>query len=231
MNLLDTPWLPVRLRDGARTLIRPAQITAKDNPPVALDSPRADFNGALAQFLIGLLQTCLAAKNDDEWEERLERPPTKEQLDAAFSRYHTAFEVDRDGPRFMQDFEAFEKFLTKQKLKKATKPIGWLLIDAPTENTLENNADHFIKRGYVEALCPVCAVTALFTLQLNAPSGGAGHRTSMRGGGPLTTLVAVDPEGSSLPDTLWHHLWLNVLPETVPLTGNRKLDKPQHIFP
>ena len=229
MNLLDTPWLPVRLQDGTRTLIRPAEIAAKDNPPVALDSPRADFNGALAQFLIGLLQTCLAPKNDDEWEERLERPPTEEQLDAAFSRYHFAFEVDGDGPRFMQDYDKLESLNGKRK--PATNEIASLLIEAPGDNTLRNNADHFIKRGHVEALCPVCAVTALFTLQLNAPSGGVGHRTSLRGGGPLTTLVAVDPEGSGLPDTLWHTLWLNVLPETVRLTGNRKLTGPEYIFP
>ncbi|BCX83021.1 CRISPR system Cascade subunit CasA [Methylomarinovum caldicuralii] len=244
MNLLDTPWIPVRRSDGSRTLIRPAEIADSDNPPVALDSPRADFNGALAQFLIGLLQTCYAPIDDGEWEDRLEQPPLVAALDQAFARYHDAFEVDGEGPRFMQDYEALEKSLTGQKLKNATKPIEWLFIDAPTENTLENNADHFVKRGHVEALCPACAVTALFTLQINAPAGGKGQMSSIRstnkeknagkyspGQGALTTLVALDPEGSCLPDTLWHHLWLNVLPQTVPLTGNPKLSGPEHIFP
>lgn len=231
MNLLDTPWIPVRRSDGSRSLIRPAEIADPDNPPVALDSPRADFNGALAQFLIGLLQTCYAPKDDGEWEERLEQPPSMEEMEKAFSCYRVAFEVDGKGPRFMQDYEALEKTLTGQKLKDATKPIEWLFIDAPTENTLKNNADHFVKRDRVKALCPACAVTALFTLQINAPSGGAGHRTSLRGGGPLTTLVTLDPEGSGLPDTLWHHLWLNVLPQTVRLTGNLQLSEPKDIFP
>ncbi|BCX89973.1 CRISPR system Cascade subunit CasA [Methylomarinovum tepidoasis] len=232
MNLLDTPWIPVRRSDGSRTLIRPAEITDSDKPAVALDSPRADFNGALAQFLIGLLQTCYAPKDDGEWEDRLEQPPPVAALDQTFARYHTAFEADGAGPRFMQDFEKLES-LTTGKRKPACNDIGNLLIEAPGDNTLRNNADHFIKRGHVEALCPACAVTALFTLQLNAPGGGAGHRTSLRGGGPLTTLVALDPEGSGLPDTLWHHLWLNVLPEpkTVRLTGNLKLTGPEHIFP
>lgn len=231
MNLLDTPWIPVRRSDGSRSIIRPAEIADPDNPPVALDSPRADFNGALAQFLIGLLQTCYAPKDDREWEDRLEQPPTVAVLDQAFARYRDAFEVDGAGARFMQDYEALEKRLTGQKRKSATKPIEWLLIDAPTENTLENNADHFVKRGRVKALCPACAVTALFTLQINAPSGGVGHRTSLRGGGPLTTLLALDPDGSGLPDTLWHHLWLNVLPQTVRLTGNLQLSEPKDIFP
>jgi len=222
MNLIRDAWIPVRLQDGSQTMIRPAQIVARDNPPAALDAPRADFNGALAQFLIGLLQTAFAPGNDVEWEDRLEQPPMVAELDQAFARYDFAFEVDGDGPRFMQDFEPFVK---------GEKEISTLLIEAPGDNTLRNNADHFIKRGHVEALCPVCAVTALFTLQLNAPSGGAGHRTSLRGGGPLTTLVALDPEGSGLHDTLWHQLWLNVLPETVSLTGNPDLTEPEYIFP
>jgi len=231
MNLVSDPWIPVRRQSGSTDIIRPAQIVELDNPPVALDAPRADFNGALAQFLIGLLQTTWAPKDHREWEDQLLKPPTVATLDEAFCLYASAFEIDGKGPRFMQDFEAFENHLSKEELIKAAKPIEWLLIDAPSENTLKNNADHFIKRGRIKALCPRCAITALFTLQLNAPSGGAGHRTSLRGGGPLTTLVALDPEGSELPDTLWHHLWLNILPKTVKLTGNPKLAKPQHIFP
>jgi len=230
MNLLDAPWIPVRLKDGSRKHIRPADIADPANPPVALDAPRADFNGALAQFFIGLLQTAFAPADDGKWEDLLEQPPTVQELDKAFGRYRDAFEVDGDGPRFMQDFEKLES-LTTGKRKPACNEIGALLIEAPGDNTLRNNADHFVKRGHVEALCPVCAVTALFTLQLNAPSGGAGHRTSLRGGGPLTTLVALDPEGSRLPDILWHHLWLNILPQTVRLTGKPKLTEPQYIFP
>jgi len=48
---------------------------------------------------------------------------------------------------------------------------------------------------------------ALMTMQMNAPGGGKGYRTSLRGGGPLTTLVL----GDSNFDTLWHSIWLNVL--------------------
>jgi len=230
MNLIHDPWIPVRRRSGATDRIRPAQIAETDDPPAAPASPRADFDGALAQFLIGLLQTCFAPGDEGDWEDRLEQPPTVAELDRAFSRYAHAFEVDGDGPRFMQDFETFEKPGVSER-RPAESGIETLLIEAPGAQTLRNNADHFIKRGHVEALCPACAVTALFTLQLNAPSGGAGHRTSLRGGGPLTTLVVLDPEGSGLPDTLWHQLWLNVLPQTVRLTGNPRLDGPEHIFP
>ena len=230
MNLITDPWIPVRLADGTRTIIRPAEIAIQDNPPVALDALRADFNGALAQFLIGLLQTAFAPRDDDEWIDRLENPPSVETLDQAFNAHVDAFALDGDGPRFMQDLEKFEQERNGGR-KPAENSIANLLIDTPGDQTLRNNADHFIKRDRIKALCPACAAAALFTLQINAPSGGAGHRTSLRGGGPLTTLVVLDPEGSELPDTLWHNLWLNVLPRTVRLTGNPGLTGPEHIFP
>lgn len=230
MNLINDPWIPVRLADGTRTTLRPAEIVSQENPPVGMDAPRADFNGALAQFLIGLLQTSFAPHDDDQWLDLLEDPPGIDTLDNAFRIHAEAFSLDGEGPRFMQDLEPFEHAGASAR-KPAENGIANLLIDTPGDQTLRNNADHFIKRDRVEALCPACAATALFTLQLNAPSGGAGHRVSLRGGGPLTTLVALDPEGSELPDTLWHNLWLNVLPGTVRLTGNPALDTPEHIFP
>lgn len=105
-----------------------------------------------------------------------------------------AFEFDGAGPRFMQDFAlpdgASDSF-----------GISALFIETPGENALRKNKDHFIKRGGITALCPCCAATALLTLQINAPAGGAGHRTGLRGGGPLTTLLLCSPAMS-----LWHDL-------------------------
>lgn len=63
------------------------------------------------------------------------------------------------------------------------------------------------------SFCPHCAALALFSLQLNAPSGGKGYRTGLRGGGPLTTLIELQEyEGERL-TPLWRKLWLNVLPQ------------------
>lgn len=89
-------------------------------------------------------------------------------------------------------------------------PIANLLIDSPGENALKKNTDHFVKRGRTEKVCDTCAITALYTLQANAPSGGAGHRTSMRGGGPLTTLLI--PQ-DAMKQALWYKLWINVIPD------------------
>jgi len=208
-NLITDNWLPVRRASGAKEMIAPWQITDQHDtdPIVALAAPRADFNGALMQFLIGLLQTAAppTKADNDDWLDWLEQAPAPEVLQEKFERIHHAFNLNGAGPRFIQDFD---------ELEGDTKPIDALLIEAPGANTLRNNADHFIKRGGVEALCPACAASALFTLQTNAPGGGAGHRTSLRGGGPLTTLAIIDSRDSAgLPETLWRNIWLNVLRE------------------
>ncbi|MCP4406671.1 MAG: type I-E CRISPR-associated protein Cse1/CasA [Gammaproteobacteria bacterium] len=68
------------------------------------------------------------------------------------------------------------------KFDANTKKISELLIEAPGGNTLKENRDYFVKRGEVNCLCFPCIAMALFTLQTNAPSGGAGHRTSFGSG-------------------------------------------------
>lgn len=227
MNLIDDAWIPVRCADGVEKHITPYQITEghAENPIVQLNAPRPDFNGALAQFLIGLLQTACPPKDHDAWVDWLEEPPAPQQLRKAFDPYRNAFNLDGDGPRFMQDFT---------HLEGSQISIGNLLIDSPGDNTLKQFKDHFIKRGGVLAMCPSCAATALFALQINAPSGGQGHRTSLRGGGPLTTLVVYDPKGNEIGQySLWQNLWLNVLerPQLQSLSGNQKKSRMEDIFP
>ena len=72
-----------------------------------------------------------------------------------------------------------------------------------------------VKRGGAPVLSRAAAAMALFTLQTYAPSGGAGHRTGFRGGGPLTTLALPGPPPGE-PPTLWHLLWANVGPGRPP---------------
>ena len=132
-----------------------------------------------------------------------DKPPSPEELKARFSTMAHAFELDAQGEAFMQDFDL---------PKEGAKPISALLIDTPGGKTVRDNLDHFVKRDRVEAVCHSCATLALFTMQANAPAGGAGYRVGLRGGGPLTTLLSLD-ETNRKPHTLWHTLWLNVLPE------------------
>ena len=221
MNLISDAWIPIRRKSGEEERIAPWEVTTRysDDPIVALAAPRPDFNGALIQFLIGLLQTTCAPDSPRAWREWLRNPPAPEELRAKFQPVAYAFELDGEGPRFMQDAK-----LKLEGVKEAT-PIGALLIDVPGENTIQRNTDHFIKRGGVEKLCSTCTATALFTLQTNAPAGGQGHRTGLRGGGPLTTLI--------MGDTLWQTAWLNVLESAAFLahSGDPGKTEPSHHFP
>lgn len=223
MNLLKETWIPVRRKSGKEEWIKPSQITDKSDsdPVMTIDAARPDFNGALLQFLIGFLQTALTPKDEDEWEELFNQSPSVTELDNKFEPFIKAFDLDGDGPRFFQD-------LTLET--GSDIPISRMLIDMPGKNALEHNTDHFVKRNTIQNLCHACTATTLLTLQVNAPSGGQGHRTSLRGGGPLTTVII---SHSSKFKTLWHNLWLNVLlqHELDATNCNSKLKKLETIFP
>lgn len=207
MNLIQDRWIPVRRKSRSVERIAPWQITDSQplDPFVGLAAPRPDFNGALVQFLIGLLQTICAPLNVFEWKEKLASPPSSEELHKAFTTVAAAFDLDGDGPRFMQDLTLMSGSAEKEK-DKYLREVGQLLIEYPGEQTREKNADHFVKRGSIEQICLPCAAMALITAQTNSPACGRGHMTSIRGGGPMTTLA--------LGPTIWETLWLNVLEES-----------------
>jgi CRISPR system Cascade subunit CasA len=198
LNLIRDPWIPVRLRSGRIVDRSPWHVFGDaDNPAAAVASPRADLDGGIVQLLIGLLQTAMAPADEDAWCDLAERQPTPAELRERLEPLAGAFELLGPGPRFQQD----------ARLASAGGepwPIEKLLIDLG----LDRGPDHFARSGSVGALCLPCAAAALATLQASAPAGGRGHLTSLRGGGPLTTLVV--PAGTEA--TLWTAVWLNVLP-------------------
>ncbi|MFZ1344242.1 type I-E CRISPR-associated protein Cse1/CasA [Thiothrix eikelboomii] len=218
MNLINDPWIPIQRKSGAKALIAPWQLTEADDPVIALNAPRPDFNGALLQFLIGLLQTAATPASHDQWLDWLEEPPTPEVLKACFEPYADAFALQGEKGSFMQDFEPLEN--------GAVNSIAEMLIDTSGGGT------HFVKAGSMNYVCSCCAATALFTLQTNAPAGGRGHLTSIRGGGPMTTLVILDA-ASDLANDLWHSIWLNVidLPLFKTLSGDTSKNETGDIFP
>lgn len=215
LNLCRDPWLRFRLASGEIEILPLKALGREDLRDI--DLPRQDFYGAGWQFLIGILQTVFAPVDESEWLEWYESPPSAEALSEALVKIEHAFELFGDGPCFMQDLDPLEDGTTVDSSS--------LLIDAPGGNTLKMNADHFIKRGQVRTLSSAMAAMALFTLQVNAPAGGQGHRTGLRGGGPLTTLVtSSDPSLS-----LFRRLWLNVVPNDSDLPKPSRYD--DSIFP
>lgn len=213
LSLITARWLPAIDRAGQRKKIALEQLL--DDNIVDLAYPRADFQGAGYQFLIGLLQTLLAPKDEAAWLATWQRGIVPNQLKQALQTLQAVLHFGPDKPAFLQDFSTLDTENT---------PISGLLIDAPGCNTLKLNKDLFIKRHSVQAICAPCAAIALYAVQANSPAGGAGHRTGMRGGGPITTLV-LPRQGMMVP--LWQKIWLNVLPQaTAPSTQDLPL-----IFP
>lgn len=220
MNLIQDAWIPVRRKNGEKLSIAPWQITegTGQSEIIELAAPRPDFNGALIQFLIGLVQTACPPKNPREWREWMQTPPKPQDLKKLFDSLSHIFNLDGDGPRFMQD-------LSLQTGDMDSNQIGSLLLETPGDNTLKKNTDFFIKSKHVaKQMCLPCTAISLWTLQVNAPSGGQGHRTGLRGGGPLTTVVA----GGSL----WKTVWSNILEENAfNKGGNLRKNSEENCFP
>lgn len=195
MNLIHDAWIPAVRMDGTRTKIAPWQIAETDNPVIELCAPRPDFQGALYQFLIGLLQTCAAPEDIDEWWDWFETPPEIEHLKSKFSIALDAMNLFSPvgEPAFLQDLDLPIE-------TKKLEPVNHLYID--------HNETHFNHPPDAPYFCASCAAQAIFTLQAYAPPGGSGHMTSIRDNGPLTTLLAIKDSPTK---SLWHNLWLNVI--------------------
>jgi CRISPR system Cascade subunit CasA len=190
MHLIHDPWLPVTMSDGSCARIRPCELVQQT--VVDVDAPRADLAIAARTFLIGLVTTAGLANNEGDWQRLYDSPPTADALMASLQRYERAFQLFGDGPRFCQH-------------QAVVQDDDWLriasiLIDGPNKESDDRNRDVMTD---IVAFSPAIAALALYALQQLAPSGGRGHRQSMRGGSPMSTLVA----GGS---TLWHAIWLNV---------------------
>lgn len=202
LHLLLDRWLPIQRSDGSTELIRPCDLGGHGAlPPQDLIAIRPDFRAGLYQLLIGLLQTACAPADENAWRRWFAIPPSSEALTAAFAPWESAFALENDGgAAFAQDLDP----LTAIELNANLLPMRNLLIDAGSDSN-----SFFNKPSSAEGFCPACTAQALFVLQTNAPAGGRGIRTSVRGGGPLTTLVSADQM------TLWQKLWINVLPTNI----------------
>lgn len=144
-----------------------------------------------------------------------------------FEPLKSAFQLDGDGPRFMQEFA-----LRPSGQGSERRDVRALLIESPGKATLDENRDHFVKRAAVEVMCLRCSAVALFTLQTHAPNGGRGHVPSLRKGGAITTLVKFTEAGAGLTVSLWRDIACNVLdvPFLKSMCNAAKVE-PKYTFP
>lgn len=195
MNLIEEQWIPVRMRDGSQKIIAPWEMA--DDDVMFPDWPRADFNLACLELLIGLVYLACPPADDNA---RDTGKPSPEALRAAMQPLIPAFHLTGDGPRFLQDFDGFDKGSDNEP--------DMLFIDSAAVNAVKKNQDVMVHRNRYAALDMAHAAMALYTLQNFAPEGGAGNLTSIRGGGPLVTLVS--PKGANLCDLVWENVPIGV---------------------
>lgn len=209
-------FIPFRRRSGVEVWGPPSLLTdsLRSDPIVDFAAPRTDFDGGLHEFMIGLLNSALLPDTEAEWRALWDAPPSPDDLRSAFAELPEAFMLDGDGPRCFQDLS-----VSDLSDKKWLRGIAELLIDQNGGSDVPLDTHPFTKREGVKKLSRAAAAMALISMQTYAPSGGQGHRTGLRGGGPLTTIIA--PEytppasiGNSEPVVglvpLWYRLWANV---------------------
>lgn len=194
LNLVTDPWMEVRRLSGARDRVRVADLCAAGPDGDAVEAfawGRADLDIASLELVIGLLAVAFAPR------ERADRRALlalsdPDAVQARLVPLAPAFALDGPAPRCFQDAADLDGDIL---------PVTDLFIDA--------TADFFGKPerfGDAPVLSRPAAAITLFALQAFAPSGGRGHRTSLRGGGPMTTLVAPKPGARPL----WEMIAANV---------------------
>ena len=200
-NLLKDPFLPVVMRSGAqRWLAFPELVAgAKSNGldedyPVEFNWPRPDFNMASFEFSIGVVSLAFDIREEDDWRPFWTNPPDRDALAEKLAPFVHAFYLNGEGPRFLQDCES---------LQGGETPLNCCLLTHQGKTASAKTRDLLTHRDRYAALGLPAAAMTLYTLQAYAPAGGAGNRTSMRGGGPLTALVVPATNGSEPPVPLW----------------------------
>ena len=154
------------------------------------------------EFAIGITTLALRPTRETDWLRLWRARPDPASLGEKLKPFLHAFELDGDGPCFLQELGGLDGETTR---------IEALLIDSPGVSGQKKNTDLLTHRDRYPALGLPAVAMALYALQQAAPSGGAGNRTSMRGGGPLTTLVVPGAPNRERP-SLWRTILANVVP-------------------
>lgn len=193
MNLLSSPWIPVRQHRGAGSLqlLTYRQLLCED-ADWRISLPRDDMEMACLQLLVSLTQVLFLPATLDEVEEHLVAPMPASDFDDAIASYADWFDLEHPNQPFMQ---------TRGVVAKEITPIQKLMIGLPEGN----NHCFFDPIGEVKHLSAPMAAIALFNQATNCPSFGGGFKGSLRGGAPITTLVDAKD--------LRRQVWSNVVTE------------------
>ena len=201
MNLLTDPWIPARQIDRAGycpPITFEEMLCGNKQWEVAL--PRDDLEMACLQLLISLTQVLFPPDNAATLRRRVKTPLTVEEYASGTNisvdektKVLDWFDLDHPDWPFMQT-----RGLKNGKLTGLQK----LLLGLPEGS----NHCFFNEATEVQFLGAPVASIALFHQGSNSPSfgggPGGGFKASLRGNGPVTTLVF----GSHLRETIWRNV-------------------------
>lgn len=192
MNLVEASWIPVRDHGGSgvfRLLTYEELLCSNGEWQVNL--PRDDLELACIQLLVCMTQVMFLPESGGQLRDWHAGPLAPEVFTDGAALCREWFDLDHPTQPFMQS----------RGVKAAeTTPVQKLLIGLPEGN----NHAFFNEVGEVKRIGAAAAAIALFNQASNCPSFGGGFKAGLRGGSPVTTLVA----GRHLRETLWR----NVLP-------------------
>lgn len=204
MNLLEDAWIPVRADGGAGTFrLLPYRELLCNAGNWQVSLPRDDLELACVQLLVCMTQVMFMPEDVPALRARLDSVLSPEAFAAGVAPCRDWFDLDHPTHPFMQ---------TRGVKASKDTPIQKLLIGLPEGN----NHAFFNEAGEVRRLSGPLAAIGLFNQASNSPSFGGGFKGSLRGGAPVTTLVA----GGTLRDTVWR----NVL--TRPRVAERQIKTP-----
>lgn len=184
-NVLTEPWVPLEV-GGATELVSYVQLLTGERDGPDLRHPRDDLRFFAKTLLCALTQALFAPADRRELEGRLAEPLPAADVAAVVSAVRGDFELIGPGAFLQSPFGDAKKIET-----------GRLFLD------LLGTSDLFCDKGGFQAICPACAVPALYGLQAFIGAGGAGLKAGVRGNPPVTTLVRARSVRASV--------WANVL--------------------
>lgn len=195
MNLLNSPWIPVRPITGGSG----QKLTLKEllctTGKWTLSLPRDDMEFAAFQLLVSIVQVLFPPADKNGLGKRIQNPMSEHEYLEGIAPYIDWFSVDHPDYPFMQ--------VRGVKAKEPT-PMDKLLagLDTGTSSCFVNEP------GLAAAVCGGCAAVAFYNQANNAPSFGGGFKFGLRGVCPASTLIHMCMPGY---DDLRASVWFNIL--------------------
>ncbi|MEM1115559.1 MAG: type I-E CRISPR-associated protein Cse1/CasA [Bacteroidota bacterium] len=210
-NAFEHQRFRLRTPDGTtvKRSFRELVTEADPNAAYALAYPQAFYNVAALNLLSFLAQWAFAPPDAAALAERVERPLTDAEFEAAVAPLRSRFALTGDGPRFMQAPSA-------DHAGKVSKDVSEAVLITHRPNKERDN--RFLFRSDQRwAVAPDQAALFLFarnTFYEGAGGGGGAYKKGANGDPAVRTMVTV--AGASDTVLLRRTLWLNVLAVETP---------------